>query len=127
MNLEEEELQKRVEQGQEDRNIGMDARAYVEIFRALKKDPGYSLPVNFAERVADKVFQKKSAVFSDAFWFGIGIFLLTVSLVVALFFTGFSVHFGFLEEMTNYKGLLVFGIVFVGFLNWLDKKLVKPV
>jgi uncharacterized protein with beta-barrel porin domain len=123
----EEELQKRIEQGQEDRNTGVDARAYQEIFRALKKDPGYSLPGNFAERTAGKVLQEKSAASSDALWFGIGIFLLTVSLLVALFFSGFSLNFGFLEGMTDYKGLLVFGILFVAFLNWLDKKLLKPV
>lgn len=40
-------------------------------------------------------------------------------------FLKFRLDFGFLNGMADYKGLALFGLVFIVFLNWLDKKLVR--
>lgn len=126
MNQYEEELQKSIEEGQTPDGEGLDVRAYQEIFHALKKDPGYGLPSNFADRVIDLVMEKRESGFStDLFWFGAGIFFMTISFLAAIFFTGFRLDLGFLNVMADYKGLVIFAIFFIVFLNWLDKRLVK--
>lgn len=126
MNQYEEELQKSIEEGQTPDGEGLDVRAYREVFRALKKDPGYELPAGFANRVVGLVMEKRKSVLSkDYFWFGAGIFFMTISFLAAIFFTGFRLDLGFLNVMADYKGLVIFAIFFIVFLNWLDKRLVK--
>ncbi len=119
----EEELQKNMEAGH--RSEGLDARAYGEVFRALKKEPDYQLADNFADRVVTRILTEKTRYSRDYFWFGAGLFFLIVAFVATVFFTGFRLDFGFLNGMADYKGLVVFGIFFIVLLNWLDKKLIK--
>jgi len=126
MNLFEEELQRRLENGQNPKDDGLDAKAYQEVFRILGKDPGYELSARFAETVVGKVLNKpQTRLANDYFWFGAGIFFLAVAFLGTVMFTGFRLDFGFLNVMADYWGLAVFGMVFIGFLNWLDKKLLK--
>jgi hypothetical protein len=53
--------------------------------------------------------------------FGIGIFLMIIALVATVLYTEFTLRLGFLEEMSGYTGLFVFGVAFIILLNWLDK------
>src|SRR3989337_1829551 len=106
MNQYEEELQKRMEAGQTSKDEGLDAMAYQEVFRALKNDPGYGLPANFADRVIDRVMAKRKSGFSkDYLWFAAGIFFLAISFLATILYTGFRLDFGFLSVMADYKGL----------------------
>jgi hypothetical protein len=104
----------------------LDVKAYHAVFKALKKDPGYDLRPDFAERVASRVMRHGKSGFSkDYLWFGAGIFFLIIAFIGTILYTGFRFDLGFLKVMSDYKGLAVFGFAFVAFLNWLDKKLVK--
>lgn len=126
MNTYEEEFQKDVEAGRIPPSEGIDARAYHTVFRALQREPDFALPPGFAARVASRISaQKEKGTSTDYFWFGAGIFVLTIAFVGTILYTGFSLDFGFLKGMSDYKGLVVFGIAFIIFLNFLDKKLVK--
>ena len=119
-------MQEKLERGETPAGDGLDVKAYQAVFQALKKDPGYGLPSDFAARVAGRVMTARQAGFSkDYLWFGTGIFVLVISLVGTILYTGFRFDFGFLNVMADYKGLAIFGIAFIVFLNWLDKKLVK--
>ncbi|MGC1241148.1 MAG: hypothetical protein WA874_06160 [Chryseosolibacter sp.] len=125
MNPYEEELQKAVENGRLAES-SEDGKAYQAVFRALKKEPAYRLPAGFAERIVSTVAARKAdGTSKDYFWFGAGLFVLTIAFVGTILYTGFRLDFGFLKGMSNYKGLAVFGIAFIIFLNFLDKKLVK--
>lgn len=125
MNSREEELQKKLEKGQLPHGNGLDVKAYQEVFRALKKDPGYPLSPNFAERVVARAFSRQqNTVLKDYLWFGAGMFFMALAFAATVLYTNFRFDFGFLNVMADYKGLVIFGIVFIIFLNWLDKRLV---
>jgi hypothetical protein len=124
MNSYEEELQKSLENG--DVPQGVDGKAYREVFRALKKEPEYQLPPDFARRVLARLqSRQESKVSRDYFWFFAGMFFLIIALLGTLLFTGFRFDFGFLNGMKEYSGFALFAVGFVLFLNWLDKRLVR--
>ena len=126
MNKYEQEIQKSLEQGEAPKGEELDVTAYQQVFRVLGKEPGYELPGNFAARVVARVKARQQARDSrDYFWFGAGIFFLAIIFLATVVFTGFRLDFGFLKAMSDYSGLAMFGVVFVIFLNWLDKRLVR--
>lgn len=127
MNPFEEEMQKNIEKGQVPTGEDLDVRAYQEVFRVLKKDPGYQLSSGFAAKVVSKVHEQHDRSLSnDYLWFFTGLLFLLVTSAITLTFTHFRFDFGFLTVMSDYTGLALFGITFIVFLNWLDKRLVKP-
>lgn len=127
MNQFEEELQKNIEKGQVPAGEDLDVRAYQEVFRVLKKDPGCELSSGFAAKVVSKVNEKHDRSLSnDYLWFFTGLLFVLVTSAITLTFTNFRLDFGFLTVMSDYSGLALFGITFILFLNWLDKRLVKP-
>ena len=126
MNSYEEELQKNLEKSESSDADGLDVKAYQEVFRALKKDPGYELSSSFAQTViARMISEQQSKSSKDYFWFGAGIFFLAVAFLGTILFIGFRFDFGFLNGMSDYAGLAVFGIAFIAILNWLDNRLIK--
>lgn len=127
MNPHEEELQKRFEAGLNPQDQGPDARAYGKVFRALSRDPGYRLPDGFAERVIFRLqAQQRRRDARDYFWFAAGLVFLAISFAATAAYTGFRLNWGFLNAMSDYKGLLIFGGLFIAFLHWIDKRLVRP-
>lgn len=126
MNANDEELQRDLENGRTPKGDDLDVRAYREVFQALKKEPGYNVSPDFAGKVVARIVaQHKANQARDYFWFGAGIFFLILSSVGTVLFVGFSLDFGFLSAMADYKGLAVFGVLFIVFLNQVDKWLVK--
>jgi len=122
----EEELQKRIESNPLMDSNDLDVKSYQSVFRALKQSPAVKLSNNFEDRVIKIIGEKRRKDSSrDIFWLGFGIFLTLIAFVVAIAMTGFNLNFGFLKAMADYKGLLIFGVVFIGVLNWLDKKLLR--
>src|SRR5687768_16554204 len=105
MNPYEEELQKKLEKGETSDADGLDIKAYQDVFRALKKDPGYELSASFAQVVVTRMINKQQSKSSkDYFWFGAGIFFLAVAFLGTILFTGFRFDFGFLNGMADYAG-----------------------
>jgi len=130
MNRYEEEMQENLEKGRIPGGEELDVKAYQAVFRALKKDPDSDLPPDFAERVVARVISGQKSKYSrDYLWFGAGILFLAISLIGTILYTGFKFDLGFdlgfLNVMSDYKGLVAFGVVFIALLNWLDKKLIR--
>ena len=122
MNNNEEDLQRDIESGMINNADELDVKAYEEVFASLKKNPGEYLSAGFADRVIVRIQQKQRRNSSrDFIWLALGVFLLTISSIVATVLSGFS--FAFLKNMSAYAGVLAFGIVFILLLNRLDKKL----
>lgn len=133
MSAKDEEWQEAAEQGRRIDPDNIDEKAYSEVFRVLKMDPGYTPRAGFAERVAASVVARKAARnYRDYLWFGAGILVLLAASIGTVLYSGlslnlkgFSIDLGFLSGMAHYKGLAIFGVIFVALLNWLDKRLVR--
>jgi hypothetical protein len=126
MNEADKELQEKIEAGFSDPASDVDARLYQQIFSALEKEPGYTLPASFAESIIHKIQHEQTrSAKREYFWLCAGIFLLVIVMIVAIVFTGFKISAGFLSGISAYKGLFVFGAIFVVFLHWLDRKFIR--
>ena len=124
MSAKDEEWQEAAEQGRRIDPDNIDEKAYSEVFRVLKRDPGYTPRAGFAERVAASVVARKAARnYRDYLWFGAGILVLLAASIGTVLYSGLSLNF--LSGMADYKGLAIFGVIFVALLNWLDKRLVR--
>jgi hypothetical protein len=120
--MKDEELQDSVEKG----NVpeGIDARAYVRVFDALRKETSFQLPANFATRVVNRVdFSQQQS--SDMLWLYLGLFSCLLAMVVAIAMTDFEFNFGAFRFIAGYPGLFVFALVFILGLQWIDKKMVR--
>jgi len=126
MNNKDEELQKQFDEGNFLANT-VDAQAYQKVFVALKREPEYTLPVYFADRLVTLIESKEKAkeVSRDNFWLGLGLFSFVITLIVAFALTDFKPSFGAFRFFAGYPGLVFFGIAFILFLNWLDKKIIR--
>jgi hypothetical protein len=126
MNNKDEELQKQFDEGNFSAD-GVDAQAYQKVFDALKREPEYTLPVYFADRLVTLIESKEKVkeISSDKFWLGLGLFSLVISLIVALALTNFKLSFGAFRFFAGYPGLVVFGIAFILVLNWIDKRIIR--
>jgi hypothetical protein len=124
---EDEELQRNLESGNKMASDNLDVKAYQYVFKALKKTPETGVSSSFADKVIQKALAQKQQKESsrDMWWFGIGLFLLSVAFIVALAFIGFRVNLGFLRVLADYKGLILVGAVLIWVFNVLDKKLVS--
>lgn len=126
MNPYEEELQKSIEGGQVPQGDEFDVKAYRDVFRALKQEPKTELSSAFADKVMILVEKKRRRDSSrDMVCLVGGIFLIFIAFIVAIVFTGFKFTPGFLSGIADYKWLFVFGVAFIIFLNWLDKRLIR--
>ena len=126
MNHTDEDLQKQFNRGSFSGD-GIDAQAYQKIFDALKQEPGYSLPLDFADRVVSLVEAKEKAkeISPDNLWFGFGLLSFLIALVVAFALTDFKLSVGIFRFFAGYPGLVAFGITFILLLQWLDKKIFR--
>jgi hypothetical protein len=124
MNINDEELQRNIESGNDPGGDELDVKAYQEIFSRLRKSPDVNLSADFVDRIIVKIEAKqKRSASRDFYWLGLGVLLLFVALVVASVMTGFKPTLGFLKGMSAYAGVFAFGVAFILFLNRLDKKL----
>jgi hypothetical protein len=124
MTTKDEELQNQIEMaGSSSERV--DAYAYKKVFDALKQEPDFHLPLNFADKVVQKIEARKESSY-DFFWFGFGIFMFAVAAIVAIVVTNFKVSFGAFKFISGYPGLFIFGLGFILFIQWLDRKLIRP-
>jgi hypothetical protein len=124
MNLPDEELQHRIEQRVN--QTSTDGLAYQKVFDALATEPEFRLPMTFADKVLIKLDKREAlAATKEMYWLAAGIFLLVIAALVGALLIGFKPSFGIFGFLASYPGLFVFGILFVGLLQWLDKRLVK--
>ncbi len=128
MNYTDEDLQKKFDDGNFPLD-SIDAQAYHKVFDALNREPEYTLPVYFADRLLTLIESKGKAreIPSDNFWLGLGLFSFIIALIVAFILTGFKLSVGAFRFFAGYPGLIIFGIAFILVLNWVDKKIIRKV
>lgn len=126
MSTYEEELQKNVEEGKKPLGDELDIKAYESVFSALKSEPEFFLPSTFADQVINTVVRdQRKNTFREYFWFGVGVFLLLMAFVTSIVLTDFKISAGIFSGLSSYRGLLIFGIFFIGLLHWVDKRLMR--
>jgi hypothetical protein len=124
MNSNEEDLQKSIESGASTNADELDVKAYEEVFARLRKKPDEFLSAGFADKVIVRIQERQRISTSrDFVWLAIGVFLLTVSVIVATVLSGFRPSLGLLKGMSGYASVFAFGVVFILLLSRLDKKL----
>ena len=123
MNHADEELQKRIENGQRV-DLSPDSKAYHKIFDALKKEP-YQLPSNFADKVVNLIKVNNNSLSKDYFWFGLGLFSFIVAAIYAVSRTDFRINLGALKFISGYSGFLIFGLAFILLIQYLDKQFIS--
>jgi hypothetical protein len=121
MKLEDEEIQNKIEQGLAETSA--DAQAYLHVFKVLKKDPEFNLPLQFADRLVSLIEKKEEK--KDYYWLAVGILLSVVSLIVAIVLVAERWSINAFSFLSSNVGLVVFGILFVALLQWIDKKIVR--
>jgi len=131
MNANDEELQRKIEID-DDAQQGVDADAYRTVFAALKQQPDIHLKRTFADDLIQKLIaaREKRENRKDMFWFGFGMLVLVMGMVVS---TGFILPYLKVENaatglsgLLQYKGLILVAIVMFGIFGWLDDRLPKP-
>jgi len=128
MNDTDENLQKRFDEGDYSCE-GIDAQAYQKVFEVLKREPEFTLPVYFADRLVSLIESKEKVKESsrDNLWLGLGLFSLVVALGVAFVLTGFKLSVGAFQFFAGYSGLTIFGIAFILLLNWVDRRVIRKI
>lgn len=121
---EDERIQQQVEKGiKED---GVDAEAYRLVFRALKKEETLAkLPDDFGSRVSTLAFAKRKSFDWDKLFLLSGLFALLGALGYSIAATEFALSLGAFQFLSNYSYFVIFAIVVVGLLQWIDKKILK--
>ena len=125
----EEELQRQVESGRIHEEDD-DSNVYQHVFRALKQDPSYSLPSGFADKIMAKLEQKENTSnLADYIWLITGLLVIVGMFALTLFMTDFKIDlsfdWGFLKNISGFKGFLIFAIVFIAALHLIDKRFIR--
>ena len=122
MNMQEEELQNQLEHDL-NADASEDARAYKRVFDVLKKEPDFHVSLPFADRIITLIEKREEK--RDYWWMGTGIFLSLIAMIVALALTQANWSAGVFTFFSGYPGLVAFGIAFILFLQWIDKKIIR--
>jgi hypothetical protein len=125
--MSDEELQSKIEAGGL-QNSFQDAEAYHKVFSALHREVEFTLSPSFTERVIQKIeVQKKKEASREQWWFFGGLLVFLIGFIFALVQVQFTPNVGIYTFITGYKGLIVFGVVFILVLNYIDRKFIRPV
>lgn len=121
-----EELQKKIEAG--NTATSKEEIAYKLVFRALRKEIEFPLSESFAEKVLFLVQEKqapKAKSFFEYIYFGVGVLLIFAGFGISIALTGFTLDWGFLKSLSNYKGMFIMGTILVILFNLIDIKLIR--
>jgi hypothetical protein len=127
MNLDDEELQRAIEEGKLHDLENPDAKAYKILFDSLSHERNEKLSPVFADKVIQRAVanNQKNESSKDMWWLGIGIFLMSICLIVSIALVGANFNLGFLKGIADYSGLLFAGAVLITIFNILDKRILK--
>jgi hypothetical protein len=115
-----EELQKQAEAGSH--AYDEESEAYRHVFKALQHEPAFHVSLPFADRILAKLEKRDEQ--RDFRWLAFGIFLSVVALVIVLALTN-AWTIGVFSFVSGYPGLVIFGVMFIVFLNWVDKRVLR--
>lgn len=100
--------------------------AYLSLFRTLTRATEYTMPRHLPEVVIKKLMKRQTRIFrlQEFFWFSAGALPLLIAAVFTATRLEFKIDLGFLNAFT-YKGVLVFGILVIAILNYIDRRLIQ--
>jgi high-affinity K+ transport system ATPase subunit B len=81
------------------------------------------LPIQFADRLVSVIEKKEEK--RDYYWLAVGILFSIVSLIVAVVLVAERWSINAFSFLSSNVGLVVFGVLFVALLQWIDKKVVR--
>ena len=97
-----------------------------KIEAALTREPDFQLPTGFANQLVSMIeVKQKSARSREVYWIAFAGFLFIVAIGVSVYLTGFRPSFNAFPFLNNYAGLIVFGVLFIGLLNWVEKRFLR--
>jgi uncharacterized membrane protein YhdT len=97
-----------------------------KIESVLMREPDFQLPTSFANRLVQMIDAKqKTASQWEIFWIAFAGFLFLVAVGVSIYLTGFKPSFSAFPFLNNYAGLIVFGVLFIGLLNWVERRFLR--
>jgi hypothetical protein len=122
--MSDEEIQKRFESGDFSVGSESDRASYRAVFRAISREPVTNVSDSFAERIVKKIVaQQKREARRDFIWLTFGVVFLLVGLIVTAALAGLKFELGFLEEMSGYAGVFIFGIATIIGFSWMEKRI----
>jgi len=125
--MKDEELQYKIEQG-DAQDTSADAEAYRKVFSSLQHEPEFSLHASFEDLVIQRIAAKHIKESSrDGWWFAGGILLFIIGLVVAIILIDFRPDVGVYSFLKGYPGLIIFALLFILALNYIDRKFIRNV
>lgn len=97
-----------------------------KIESVLMREPDFQLPATFANRLMSMIEAKQKAARSrEVYWIAFAGFLFVVAVGVSVYLTGFKPSFSAFPFLNNYAGLIVFGVLFIGLLNWVERRFLR--
>jgi len=125
--MSDEELQRKMEAG-DHLDSSADAEAYRKVFSSLQREPEFMLSSSFEDLLIQRIAaQHAKESYRDGWWFIGGLFLFLIGFIVALVLIDFKPSMGVYTFITGYPGLIIFGMIFVLVLNYIDKKFIRPI
>jgi hypothetical protein len=97
-----------------------------QIESALSREPKFNLPSDFADRLVAKIeTAKRIERRVEILLIGVSALLFFAGLIVVIALTDFKISLSAFSFLSNNIWFICFAIVFVGLLNFLDRKLVR--
>jgi hypothetical protein len=97
-----------------------------KIESVLMREPDFQLPTSFASRLVQMIDAKQKAGRQwEIFWIAFTGFLFVVAVGISVYLTGFKPSFSAFPFLNNYAGLIVFGALFIGLLNWVERRFLR--
>jgi hypothetical protein len=97
------------------------------VLKALQAEPRFELPLGFADRLVAMVELRIALKEArrDRWWLAGGIVSIVIALVYAFTMVSFKPGVGVFTFFSGYKGLVIFGVLFVVALHLVDKFLLR--
>lgn len=97
-----------------------------QIESALSREPNFNLPMDFADRLVDKIeTAKRKERRQEILWIGVGASLFLAAFIVVIILTDFKISLKGFSYINDHVGFISFALLFVGLLNLLDRRLVR--
>jgi hypothetical protein len=122
----EEELQRSIETNDNTQD-GVDATAYRMVFNVLKKETDFELSPAFADQLVSMLNSEiaRKEARRDRWWLVLGLLGMVAALIYAFQSVNFSPRVGVFTFISGYWGLIVFGLVLVTALHFVDKYMLR--
>jgi hypothetical protein len=99
-----------------------------QLEKALTREPDFHLPHDFADRLVSRMEEsRKKERQWEILYISLAGFLFLIALGVVFVLTDFKPTLGVLSFLGSHIKFIVFGVLFIGLLQLLDKKLLHKI